>query len=213
MLLVSIFMDLSRITCSSSLRSCDQLSFQPFTIFSFLLLLQVFLFFKWRSYTLFFPLHSLQSAVLQWHRKEDNFLFGYVLSNLLLYVKYCLESSSYLLYFPELFISYFQTFLYSLHCSSTSFLNSPNTSSPVFLVSRPLSLIIPCFKYDTWQISSWVQRSTCFLRVIFYTMSHLTLKKSDKKKSFWHHFRDLEGHNGTAESPSEKKGALQKCFE
>ena len=45
---------------------------------------------------------------------------------------------------------------------SSMFQSSPNTSSPIFLVSMSLSHIKQWSKHNTWPIYSWVQCLACF---------------------------------------------------
>ena len=93
---------------------------------------------------------SFPPSVLQWHHEEGTVFSEYDQSNWLSYVIYYLEVPSSLLYI-QVFVHYLLSLviLSPLFSSSNTFQSSPNTSAPIFLVSRSLSHIKQCSKHNT----------------------------------------------------------------
>ena len=131
MLFISRSMNLWRATYIYSLCSIDKLSFPSISIF----IAQYLLLFLKSSRSSVFLLPSTLPSVLQWHHEGGNFFSEYCQSNWRFYIGYYLEVSSSLLYVQEL-IDYllYLLILSSLFSSSTRFQNSPNISTPIFLV-------------------------------------------------------------------------------
>ena len=93
------------------------------------------------------PFH--QSFFLQWHHEGCNFFSKYHHSNWILYEGYYLEMSSSVLYIQKLCQLLSLAILSSPLFYDTKFQSSPNSSTPILLVSRTLSYIKHCSKHNT----------------------------------------------------------------
>ena len=150
MLLISRSMELWN-TCFSSMYSIDKTSFPSILIFRFLLQLPI-------SSSVFQIIKELcSSSSYSFHFRHLSFIgiMKEAISSQNMtypvgYVEYYLEVPSSLLYI-QVFVHYLLSLviLSPLFSSSNTFQSSPNTSAPIFLVSRSLSHIKQCSKHNT----------------------------------------------------------------